>query len=300
MELGIGTVQFGLDYGISNEGGRCSAEEVGRILDCAERRRIRLLDTAAAYGNSEQVLGEHLSRERNFRVVTKLGPVGSDLQSQGMKSRFDELYRGSRARLGEVPLYGLLLHHFEDLVGAQADVLWGAMQEVKARGEVEKIGVSIYSGDQIDYVLKRHEIDLIQLPLSILDQRLIESGHLQRLRESNIEIHARSVFLQGLLLMDPRKVPAYFEPIRPNLLAFRKAAAERGYSPLSAALAYVRGTAAVDSVVVGINFTAELIEIAEAWASAPDLDFESKCFAVSDPRFVNPANWPASERSSES
>ena len=299
MELGIGTVQFGLDYGISNTQGRCSPAEVGKILGRAESLGITLLDTAAAYGVSERILGETLNGDSSFRVVTKLGPFEKDMTANAAKAKFDELYRESLTRLGEAEIFGLLLHHFEDVVGAQGDVFLDAMQELKKQGEVKKIGISVYSGDQIDKILDIPEIGLVQLPLNIFDQRLIANGHLESLRERNIEIHARSVFLQGLLLMNPMTVPAFFNPIQDKLLAFHEAAKLGGVSPLAAALAYVKGTEAVDCAVVGVNSEEELIEIAEAWNSVDSLVLESDEMAVSDPRFLNPANWPADLHSTD-
>jgi len=298
MKLGIGTVQFGLDYGISNTGGRCPPEEVARILARASKFDIRLLDTAAAYGHSEHVLGETLPAGDHFQVVTKLGPFDQTRPAIELEKTFEAEFEASRRRLGYRQLHGLLLHHFSDVQSAHGDALFDALRAVKDRGEVRKIGVSVYSAEQIDYVLDRYEIGLIQLPLNILDQRLIESGHLRKLRERGVEIHARSAFLQGLLLMEPETVPAYFEPIRPLLLALHSAAAAAGLSLLSTLLAYVKGTNAVDTVVVGVNSEAELVEIAEVWNSAPNLPFDAGQFSVSDAAFLNPANWPADVRSS--
>jgi len=298
MELGIGTVQFGLDYGISNRSGRCPPEEVVRILKRADRLKIHLLDTASAYGQSEQVLGQSLPAGSDFRIVTKLGPFNFSATPSEAEAKVRADYAASRQRLGSRTLHGLLVHNFSDVQGPCGDVLMTALQNFKATGEVEKFGVSVYSAEQIDYVLDHYEIDLIQIPFNILDQRLKESGHLGRLRERNIEIHVRSVFLQGLLLMDCDAVPAFFEPIRPLLRHLKTCAADAGFTPLAAALAFVKSTHEVDAVIVGITREAELVEVAKTWNSIAGLPFDTDQFAISDSAFLNPGNWPADTRSS--
>ncbi len=293
MELGIGTVQFGLNYGISNTTGRCSPDDVGRILEKARRVRINLLDTAASYGESERVLGESLPPDHGFRIVTKLGPFESGLSPSETQSNIENGFAESLARLGQSKVYGVLLHRFRDVLEESGKIRLATLENLKANGRIEKFGVSVYSADQIDHVLEHHRIDLIQLPLNILDQRLIGSGHLRSLRERGIEIHARSVFLQGLLLMDPASVPEFFRPIRPQLDAFHEAAATARVSPLQAALSYVRSTGAVDSVLVGVNSVQELSGISEAWLDTPELHLPAEDFNISDQTFLNPANWPA-------
>ena len=131
-------------------------------------------------------------------------------------------------------LYGLLAHDAKDLLGTTGDAIWQTMEELRAEQRVVRVGASVYNGGQIDAMLQRYPIDLVQLPLSVLDQRLIQSGHLDRLAERNIEVHVRSVFLQGALLMSPDRLPPHLAGLRPCLEQISERAAVLGISPLQA------------------------------------------------------------------
>lgn len=289
MEIGLGTAQFGLDYGVSNTRGKVPAGEVGRILDVAHSRGVRVLDTATAYGESEQVLGRHLN-DGEFRVVTKCAPLPEDCADPA--GEVAASLNDSLGRLGLSQLYGFMLHRSRDLFREDGCGVCAELMAMKERGAVSKIGVSVYDSGEIDAVLEKFAIDIIQLPLNIFDQRLIASGCLDRLKERGVEIHARSVFLQGLALMRPDKTPAYFSEVRYKLAGYRVRLGELGLSAVQGALAFVRGVPQVDVVVLGVENARQLeanisdFEIAGKFA---DVDWSE--FAIDDPRFVNPANW---------
>jgi aryl-alcohol dehydrogenase-like predicted oxidoreductase len=208
MQLGLGTVQFGGDYGVSNPGGRTPPDEVARILALAEREDIGLLDTAALYGDSEAVLGGALRRGHKFRIVSKTLKFDAARISQADASALRAGFENSLRRLRQDRLYGLLVHAAADLLRPGGELLWAALNELKREGLVEKIGVSVYTGEDIEAILLRFRPDLVQLPLSVLDQRLIAGGQLARLKAQAVEIHARSIFLQGLLLMEDAELPS--------------------------------------------------------------------------------------------
>ncbi len=172
MNLGLGSVQFGLDYGIANATGRTPAPEVAAILALAAERGVKVLDTAPSYGDSEAVVGRALPADQDFRIISKtryfrLAKIGRE-----EVATLDSDFRASLERLGVERLYGLLLHHCDDLLAPGGERLWAAMAALKDRGLVAKIGVSVYTKRQIEAVLERFTIDLVQLPLNVLDQRL--------------------------------------------------------------------------------------------------------------------------------
>lgn len=288
MRLGIGTVQFGLDYGVSNTTGKTPPKEAGAILDAARGLGIDVLDTASAYGDSELVLGKFLSPGHGFRLVTKAGPLGNGADQSSDKVR--EVFLRSLERTGQDKIYGLLAHRASDLLGPHGDGLYAEMRFLAAEGLVRKVGASVYEAGQIDALTSRFDLDLIQVPVSVLDQRLAKSGHLDRLKAAGIEVHARSVFLQGLVFMDPRQMPAYFAPLGPHLVQYRRFLDQAGLTPAQGAFAFIKGVPEIDVVLVGVNTAAQLeANAVDFKMDFPDLDFTS--FAVDDPRFVNPANW---------
>lgn len=295
MKLGLGTVQFGLDYGITNAAGRTSEVEVGRILRLAANNGIRVLDTAAGYGESETVLGRTLPARHPFAIVTKTPARRKEENGDAYAERVKATFRRSLARMGQKKIYGLLAHHAEDLLSAQGEILMQVLLELRRQGFVEKVGVSIYNAAQIDTILARYPVQLVQLPVSVLDQRLIDSGHLARLRRAGIEVHARSVFLQGLLLMTPDAIPPYFSAIRDHLGRYLAYLESLALTPMEAALGFVHGLPEVDHVVFGVNTATQLQEILAVQIKQVDTRSMAR-FALSDPAMLDPSRWPLDPR----
>lgn len=290
MRLGIGTAQFGMDYGVSNTGGKTLPDEVDRILRIAAEAGVRDLDTAAVYGESETVLGERLPVGHGFRIVTKTSP---DYYPAGREcASMEQALDASLARLRQNKVYGLLVHRAPDLLGEEGESRYEKLSALKEDGKVEKIGVSVYSGEEIDALTERFRLDLIQVPISVLDQRLLASGRLARLVAAGIEVHARSVFLQGLLLMPLERIPAYFEPIKPLLTRYHRTVREQGFSLLEAALGFVKRLTEVNVLVVGASTARQLQACISAYRYAKPFDGAS--FACFDPEMVNPSRWPVS------
>lgn len=291
MELGLGTVQFGLDYGVSNQQGRPPDHEIGRILQLAKDSGVRVLDTAPAYGEAEELLGRCPHLKDSFRVVTKTLPLGESRGTLDAPRRVREGFERSLERLRLPAVDGLLVHHATDLLGPGGEEIFDVLDRLRRDGLARKIGLSVYNGMDIDAALARYDFDLIQVPMNVLDQRLVRDGQLVRLTAKGVEIHVRSVFLQGLLLMDPATAPAYFEPIRSQLTAWRFTLEERGLTPIQGALAYIRSLQGVSVVLVGVDNGAQLASnIADfAMADISGLDFAP--FALDDERFLNPGKW---------
>lgn len=286
-KLGLGTVQWGLPYGVANQHGITAPETVTALLGEARQYGIEVLDTASLYGKSEAVLGNN-SLEA-FKVVTKTPKFSTSHISDVEANKLTETFQQSLDLLSCKKIYGLLIHHAEDLLVPGAERLLAAMMLLKEQGVVEKIGVSVYDSRQLDAVLKKFKPDLIQLPLSVLDQRLLTSGHLELLKNEGVEIHVRSVFLQGLLLMPLSKIPAFFEPILPLLTRWHAAAHSQGLTVNQAALAFVRDIPYVDAVLVGLDSLAQFRSCLDDFAI--ETGFDATGLASNDPAFVNPALW---------
>lgn len=293
MKIGLGAVQFGLDYGIANTAGKVSEGEVAAILATAARLQLTLIDTAALYGDSEAVLGRAMSPAAPFDIVTKTPQFSGAAVTEVEAQQLEDSLHASLRKLQRPSVYGLLIHRVDDLLLPGGEALMARMALLKQRGLVSKIGVSVYTGQQIDAVLARFPIDLIQLPVNVLDQRLLHSGHLRKLKQAGVEIHARSAFLQGLLLMAPHDLPAHFDSVREHLAAYHRFIAGQGLTPLQAALGFVTGLEEIDQVVCGVNSSVQLQEICaaagRAAASAACAGYDA--FAISDEAIVNPALW---------
>ncbi len=292
MRLGLGTVQFGQNYGVSNTAGVPSAATVRDVLRVAMQAGVRVLDTASQYGDSEKVLGECLPAGHAFNVVTKTpsfkGVARIDEQEvQALRATFAASLHNLRAH----SVYGLLIHRADDLLAVGGDRLFAAMKDIQAAGEVRRLGVSVYDARQLEAVVERFPVDLVQLPVNIFDQTLVASGWIDRLRAANIQVHARSPFLQGLLLMEPSSLPPHFAAVRGGLTRFREYAADRGLTPLQAALSYVLSIPGIDVVLCGVVAVSQLQSIVAAVSDAAPLgDIDQ--FGLTDPVIINPGNWP--------
>ncbi len=293
MKLGIGTVQFGLDYGISNKTGMTPLDEARAILACAADRDFGVIDTAHGYGDSESVLGSLLHAGHGFRIITKTPAFPARPLRANDADTLRRSFRESLARLGQTSLAGLLVHSAADLLAPGGDLLYRALSECKASGGVDAIGASVYSGEQIDGLLERYELDIVQLPINLLDTRLQTSGRLEALRQRGIEVHARSLFLQGLLLMDPETIPGYFEPVRPLLRRYHAFLRENGLTAVEGAFCFITGVVGIDQVIIGVNHLDQLEVNARAFHRPYDQGTRDglRAFAINDPRFVNPALW---------
>lgn len=286
-KLGLGTVQWGLGYGVSNKQGMTPPEIVAQILVAAKEAGVEVLDTASLYGESERVLGAN--RLDGFRIVTKTPRFGTARITEANCTQLVQVFSQSLQKLACDKVYGLLCHHVEDLLVPGGDKLWDAMCRLKGDGRVEKIGVSVYDSHQVDRLLKKLRPDLIQLPVNVLDQRLLKDGTLARLHDAGVEIHVRSVFLQGLLLMPLEQVPSYFSPIRNLLESWHAAAKSQGLSLVQAALTFARDIPYIDTVLVGVENLEQFHACCNDF-SHPST-FDASGLACDNPEFLNPALW---------
>jgi aryl-alcohol dehydrogenase-like predicted oxidoreductase len=257
---------------------------VESILRFAASSGISVLDTSPAYGSSEQLLGQASRGIAPLRIVTKTRvnlSSGQQLEDDLMQS----LHRLQRASVD-----GLLMHRSEDLLSDQGPEIYAALVRQKELGRVRKIGISVYSSAEINAVLKRYPINLVQLPISVLDQRMLQSGHLDKLKNLNIEIHARSVFLQGVLLMDPESLSGPLQSFQPLLQDYRARLQELDISPLAAALNFVRQIPEVDVALCGVNSLQHLQEIVAAATTKVDTASFAE-FALDQEALLNPSLW---------
>ena len=189
--LALGTVQFGIPYGVANKSGQVNRDEVAKILNQAYATGLDTIDTAIAYGQSEQRLGD--IGIANWKVITKLAAMPESVNN--VRSWVKESVSSSFKRLGVSRVRGLLLHHSNQLFAPQGEALYQALNDLKEQDMVEKIGVSIYAPEELDAIWPRFKPDIVQSPFNVFDRRLAESGWLKRLHNSGTEIHVRSVFL---------------------------------------------------------------------------------------------------------
>lgn len=251
----LGTVQFGLDYGIKNSRGKVPGDEVAKILDAAKAGGIDTLDTAAAYGESEAVLGKNLGSATSLKVVSKL--------RTGFEGTCEGELRASLCRLRLPRLHGYLLHNF-DIYRVRPTVL-KELSACVAEGLVERIGASLYNpAEAIELLESGEPLDIVQVPYSLLDRRF--EPVFPALKERGIEIHVRSVFLQGALLMEPDTLPRVFNPVRDRLAMLKRLSKKYNVPISTLCLGFAAANPNVDGVVMGVDGISDLAANIEAFS----------------------------------
>jgi aryl-alcohol dehydrogenase-like predicted oxidoreductase len=284
QRLALGTAQFGLAYGLNNQAGQPSSLVVAQVLAAAQAAGLTLLDTAAAYGNSEARLGELAGDNPAFSLITKLaaGPPAQVAQHLGE----------SLARLRRPQLYGVLFHAFGPLQAEPA--AWQALQAAREAGQVARIGVSLYHPHEAEWLLAEGwDIDLVQVPYNVLDQRF--GAVLPRLAARGVEVHVRSAFLQGLLLREPDTLPIFFQPLAPKIKRLRNLADEAGVPLPALLLLFAAFAPGVARAVIGVDSVANLHEnlTAAAYLTAAE-SLRPALAALAEPTdtFILPYAWP--------
>jgi len=282
MQLALGTAQFGIPYGIAGRSEAVPEVEVRAILEDAAAEGVTTLDTASAYGVIESRLAA-LTAGLPFRIVSKIPALDDALDPDAAARAAMDAARQSRARLG-IALHALMVHRAQDLMGARGEAIWKRLAPW-ARDEGIALGASCYSVNDAATLADRPGVALCQIPGNALDQHVARPEIVVAL--SKVDVHLRSVFLQGLLLMRPAHAAERLPAAAEAVTRWNAWAASRDLSALEAAVSVVKSFKAVSTVVVGVDNLTQWRAIAAAWRSAqpyaaPELAID--CSDIIDPR----------------
>jgi aryl-alcohol dehydrogenase-like predicted oxidoreductase len=284
-KLGLGAAQFGLDGGPPARG-RAPEAEVREMLGLAARAGLRILDTGAASPHGEGILGAVMPRPAPFGVTVKAargdrGPEFVEAEA-----------RASLGRLGLERADAIVVQSAGDLFSPWGLALWERLKGLRDGGLFVRVGISAYASDDPAGLARRFKPDLIQAPASLLDQRLLTDGSLAAVRELGVEVHLRSIFLNGLLFLPPDRIPSQIKGAAARLSRARRLIAEGRSDPLQAALGFALSRPEANAVIIGAATAAELSAVIAAAASPPpDLDWDD--MALDDPQALDPPRWAA-------
>lgn len=283
-KLVLGTAQFGMDYGINNERGKIPREEVFEILSEALSSGIDTFDTAYDYGESELLIGEFVKTfQKNLRIISKLPKCEP--------SEVDSLFNTSIDRLGVDSLYGYYIHNFQNYIENQG--IWEVLEDMKAGEKIRKIGFSLYYPSELEYILNNNvNVDMIQLPYSVFDRRF--EKYFSTLKNKNVEIYVRSIFLQGLGFRDPLKLKGSFEKIKDKILGLRLISKKMNIPLASLFLNFVMLNNYVDRVVIGVDSLENLREIVTYSSQENEVEpvmEELAFYRENDEQIILPVNW---------
>ena len=282
----LGGAQLGLPYGILNGGETLSREEVARILDTAVDHGIDSIDTAIAYGQSESIIGE--TSQNRFKIISKLSPLPVDISN--VSEWVHSQVQGSLSRLKCTSLDALLLHRPQDLIGAQGVELYAAIESLMAEKMIHRFGVSIYSPDDLEGIIGTFDIHVVQAPLNVFDRRIL--GVTNQLSALNIEVHVRSVFLQGVLIASPKDRPQRFEPWSEHFALFDEWVRSSGVSAMACCMGFALQQPGIAKLVIGTTSAESLDEIMNSIPNSVlevPTHLQSSVEQLIDPRFWNAA-----------
>lgn len=283
MKLALGTSQFGLDYGIANVSGKLDEKIIKQVLDFALISGIRIIDTAQGYGDAEKIIGNFGISD--FQVITKVSSNNLEKTKCDLKTK---IYK-SLDLLNVKKLYGVLVHDASSLIKNDKFNIMQSLIQLKDEGLIKNIGISIYDPQDVNYFVPDFQIDIVQCPFNILDRRILKNNFLRTLHDNSIELHVRSIFLQGLLLMDRKFLPSNFMRWSNLFNKWFNWLRANDISNLEACLIYVNSFPQIDQIIFGVDNLIHLKSIIKMYKNLKNIDIPD--FSSEDADLINPTNW---------
>ena len=280
--LMLGTAQFGSKYGITNNSKTPDENNLKKIISLAKENQINSIDTAMNY-NSEIKLGN--VGIGDFKVFTKLPKAPEHISVSKWVN--ENVYK-SLENLKISKLEGLLIHNHNELKSNKGKEIWNSLLDLKKNKLIKKVGISIYSPKEINVLFENFNFDIIQVPFNFFDRRILNSGWLSKLKSNNVEIHARSIFLQGLLLQSKENLPHEFHKWNKDWNKWYAFLTKNNLDKLDTALNFVKSYEEIDKIIIGIDNISQLRDILKIKRNKIK-DYPN--FQVTDEDLLNPLNW---------
>ena len=292
MKIALGSANFGMAYGQINPALNFDNSAIKDILTIAAANNIEIIDTAQGYGNAEQKLGDFSPKNKAFKFVTKIpGSTLNEIDDEYC-AKIEKNILKSLNRLHQDSIHAILIHQACDLTLAGYEKLIALLERLKSEKTIKKYGVSVYDQTDIELALQRCDPGLIQVPINIFDQRLLISGHLSKLKRLGIEIHARSIFLQGALLSSRHQLPEFFNPIQHHFEAYELFLESNKITRMQACLGFIKNVKNVDHAIVGVCSSHELRQVTECFNNLQNNSLTNfEALQLKEELYLNPSNW---------
>jgi len=256
-KLILGTAQFGSSYGIANKNKNgISKKKINKILDFSKKNKICYIETARNYQNVEKKLAE--SEINEFNIITKIPKLNLRLNTNKLKEEINYFFLKSRNNILKKRLYGLLLHNGEQLLSNKGNIIYNSLLRIKKANNIQNIGISVHDPMSLKKIIKQYKFDIVQVPFNIFDNRIYDQGIVSLLKKKNIKIHCRSIFLQGLLLMNYSKIPKHLQKYFSLFFLNTEDLIEK---KLNSCLQHVLFHKEIDKFIIGIDNIRQLIQI---------------------------------------
>jgi len=290
--LCLGTVQFGLNYGINNTTGKIKDIQIKNILNYAKSKSIEWLDTAQNYGNAEELIGKSLINKNDFKIINKINSIVKFQYSEKLIERYESNFQDSLKKLCKNKIDLLLIHNYVDLKLKNINLFNNWLLSLKVRNLVNKIGISIYKLSDLKNI-SLELIEVIQLPISLLDQSNLQLKLIEDLQKKGITFHARSIFLQGLVFQENKNLQNHFsERFRAHHKNFRENFNSDNKKIIGATFSFLKKLDFIETIIVGIDDLENLKEICDIWFNNNNYqDYNYKLFSWENNNDIDPRRW---------
>ncbi|MEC7276628.1 MAG: aldo/keto reductase [Bdellovibrionota bacterium] len=288
QKFALGSVQFGMKYGVGSQLKSLAVSEVEGILKTASELKIDLIDTASLYGGSEERLAQS-AYTSDFSYVTKTIKSDAEVITESYLEDFNTQLERSLRLLKST--YGVLFHRPSDVFKKGGDALFKRLTDLKKEGKIQKIGFSIYDPTELVQLKEHFDFDLVQLPCSIFDQRASESEVVRTLFKKGVEFHSRSSFLKGAIFLTQENIPPKLNPELKRLEAFASTTNELKVSPIELAFSYLKKQDFISRIVIGVQSEEQLRQTIGLYNSSKVGEIDYLPFAFQNHDLLNPGNW---------
>ncbi len=281
----LGSANFNQVYGIQKN--FIKKSEIKKLLNFAIKNKIKTIDTSPLYNKSERIIG--LLNNNRFKIISKIPNPPKNIKKEYIKKWLKRKVAISLKNLKIKKFECLLLHDANSLLYKNGGEIYKCIKNMKINGLTRKIGISIYDFNVLDKILRKFQFNLIQAPFNILDQRLIEKGWLKKLKKRKIEVHARSIFLQGILLLKHNQLPRKLIKLSKKLILWENWMKKNKFNPLQVCLSFVHNQQQLDGIVLGCNNTNQLNQILKS--KKIKNNFLLPNFNIKDKKLIDPREW---------
>ena len=281
----LGSANFDQIYGVKKN--FIKRTEIKKLFDIAQKNKIKIIDTSPLYNKSEKIIG--LLNNNRFKIISKIPQKPKNIEKKNIKEWLIKNVMVSLKNLKIKKFECLLLHDSNSLLGEYGNEIYNNMISVKKNGLTNKIGISIYDFNTLNKILNKFKIDLIQAPLNILDQRLVKTGWLRKLKKKKIEVYARSIFLQGILLLKYNRLPKKLKKFSTDWMKWENWLEKNKFNPLQACLSFIFNQSQLDGVVIGSDSKNQLKQILKL--KKLKNSFSTPDFNIKNSQLIDPRKW---------
>lgn len=285
MELSLGTAQFGKKYGISNKYGKTTKLEVKKIFKICKENKLLNIDTAIAYRNVHNLIGNYNLNQ--FKISTKLPKISGN--KSFIRNKINKKINVSLKKMKINSIDTLLLHNPSDLVGRNGSEIYQVLSELKYKKKINKIGVSVYSFKLLKNLIELYDFDVVQTPLNIIDNRILDTGMYEKLNSLGIEIEVRSIFLQGLLFLKYNKLPKNLFKFKKIFLMWNKFLINNNINSIDACMAFIKKYKKIKRIIIGCENSEQLINIINSFNS--NKSYKIPNISSKNEKLINPNLW---------